>query len=142
MQLLSNDHLTVAGNSFNSTGQVFAVMAGQKVHLHAGAEVVIDAGASLTLKAGGQHIVISDDGIFSSALILPGGSAVTGAAPVPALPGLAGETPQATAARLLEWMETQGVGISDAPQPPQTPSPVCKDCLQRASEQVQAVVAR
>lgn len=143
VQLLSNDHLTVGGNSVNSTGQVFAVMAGQQVHLQAGAEVVIDAGARLILKAGGQHIVISSDGIFSSTLILPGGSSVSGAAPVPALPGLAGETPQATAARLLELMDTQGVGDSAAPHlPPQSPSQVCKDCLQRASEQVQAVVAR
>ncbi len=143
VQLLSNDHLTVAGNSFNSTGQVFAVMAGQKVHLHAGAEVVIDAGASLTLKAGGQHIVISDDGIFSSALILPGGSAVTGAAPVPALPGLAGETPQATAARLLEWMETQGVGTQNDPVPAiEAKKPVCKQCLVRASQKVEPLVPR
>ena len=87
--------------------------------------------------------MISSDGIFSSALILPGGTPVSGAALVPALPGLAGETPKATAARLLELMDTQGVGDSAAPQtPPQTPSEVCKDCLQRASEQVQAVVAR
>ena len=143
VQLLSNDHLTVAGNSVNSTGQVFKVMAGQQVHLQAGAEVVIDAGASLTLKAGGQHIVISSDGIFSSALILPGGTPVSGAALEPALPGLAGETPKATAARLLELMDTQGLATHNDPVSATEATPyVCQKCLVRASQKVEPLVPR
>ena len=86
---------------------------------------------------------MSSDGIFSSALILPGGSAVTGAAPVPVLPGLAGETPQATAARLLELMETQGVVIHKGPVPAtEAKKPVCEQCLVRASKKVEPLVPR
>ena len=143
VQLSSNDHLTVAGNSFTQAGQVFVVKAGQEVHLQAGATVVIDAGANLTLKAGGQHIVISAAGIFSSSLILPGGEPLVGTAAACALPGLAGETPKATAARLLELMPTQPVGMSPHDDSgADTASAICEMCWLRASAEARALVAR
>jgi type VI secretion system secreted protein VgrG len=87
VQLRADDHLQVAGSRHTRVGGVVAIEAGQQIHLKAGANLIVDAGVTLTLAAGGQHILISPAGIFSSALILPGGTPVPGMPAMPLPPG-------------------------------------------------------
>lgn len=146
-QINADDYLNVLGSSNIQAAQAIAVGAGQQVHIQAGAQVVIEAGASLTLKAGGQHLLVTSAGIFSSTPILPGGSPSAGVGMGLGVPQLPGETAAQAAGRMLSIIPAPGLTLKGwTPEPePEEPLPeaaVCEDCLHKAYEKFEPLIAR
>jgi hypothetical protein len=70
VQVLSDDHLDVAGSSHTQVEGGLVFDAGQTVHI-TGDDVVIDGGLSLTVSINGQQIVLNPAGIFVSSQVPP-----------------------------------------------------------------------
>jgi len=90
VELLSDDHLTVKGNSHSRFGDKWLLRAGNEIHARAGRKAVIEAGAELTIKAGGSFIRLNASGVTivgPKVRINSGGSPGSGTGARPLLPG-------------------------------------------------------
>lgn len=107
VSLKANDFLQVAGRSHTMVKETLVVEAGQNIHIKAGAHLTLEAGAKVTLKSGGHHIVLGQDGIFSSLLILPGGDPHAGQGALVLPPGMPDGSPAAAALPLPDLRSYQ-----------------------------------
>ena len=89
-ELLSDDHLTVKGNSHRKITEKWLVRTGAETHLKSDIKTVFEAGTELTIMAGGSFIKIDASGVTitgAKVKINSGGSPGSGSGARPLLPG-------------------------------------------------------
>lgn len=62
-ELLSDDHLTVHGDSHCRATKKWLLRAGSEAHIQAGLKTIIEAGSELTIKAGNGFIKLDPSGV-------------------------------------------------------------------------------
>jgi len=93
VELLSDDHLTVKGNSHRKITEKWLVRTGAETHLKSDIKTVLEAGTELTITAGGNFIKIDPSGVSINGTKIKlnsGGSPSLGTGAAPLLP-MAGE---------------------------------------------------
>ena len=89
VELLSDDHLTVRGDSHTHIRGKWLVRAGREIHSSTGRKTVIEAGTELTIKAGSGFIKIDPSGVYvggAKVKLNSGGSPGKGTGARPLLP--------------------------------------------------------
>jgi type VI secretion system secreted protein VgrG len=93
VELLSDDHLTVKGNSHCKITEKWLVRSGDETHLKSDIKTIIEAGTELTIMAGGSFIKIDPSGVSINGAKIKlnsGGTPSPGTGAAPLLP-IAGE---------------------------------------------------
>jgi type VI secretion system secreted protein VgrG len=93
IELLSDDHLTVKGNSHRKITEKWLVRTGAETHLKSDIKTVLEAGTELTIMAGGSFIKLDPSGVSINGAKIrlnSGGSPSLGTGAAPLLP-MAGE---------------------------------------------------
>ena len=135
VELLSDDHLTVKGNSHRKIFRKWLVRTGAETHLKSDIKTVFEAGTELTIKAGGSFIKIDPSGVTingAKVKINSGGSPGSGSGARPLLPG---------DARLPEIEEVSRLGEDDllgltdaSSESKRTCMPLCTACATTPKE--------